>query len=131
VGRGPAAAAQDPGAALPGQAPPHGPAGAGPGACYTPSSYANAVARGVAKANASRACGACRGLRPGDRCGLCKAAVPHFHPHQLRHAKATEIRREAGIDAGRAVLGHRSPQVTETYAAIDMAKAAEVIARLG
>jgi hypothetical protein len=54
-----------------------------------------------------------------------------WHPNQLRHAKATEIRREAGLDAARAVLGHRSPSITETYAELDMGKAAEVMERLG
>src|SRR5207237_1028218 len=38
-----------------------------------------------------------------------------WHPNQLRHAKATELRREAGLDAARVVLGHRSPQITEVY----------------
>jgi hypothetical protein len=60
-----------------------------------------------------------------------KVFVPHWHPHQLRHTKATEIRREAGLDAARAVLGHRSPKVTEVYAEIDVNKAAEVMAKLG
>jgi integrase len=54
-----------------------------------------------------------------------------WHPNQLRHAKATELRREAGLDAARAVLGHRSPQITEVYAEIDVAKAAQVMERLG
>jgi integrase len=54
-----------------------------------------------------------------------------WHPNQLRHTKATEIRREFGLDAARVVLGHRSPQVTETYAEIDVNKATEVMARLG
>jgi hypothetical protein len=54
-----------------------------------------------------------------------------WHPNQLRHAKATEIRREAGLDAARAVLGHRSPVITETYAEQDMATAAAVMERLG
>jgi integrase len=57
--------------------------------------------------------------------------IPCWHPNQLRHTKATEIRREAGLDAARAVLGHRSPQITETYAEIDVNKAAEIMARLG
>jgi integrase len=57
--------------------------------------------------------------------------IPHWHPHQLRHTKATEIRREAGLDAARAVLGHRSPTITEVYAEIDVNKAAEIMARLG
>jgi integrase len=60
-----------------------------------------------------------------------KAGVPHFHPHQIRHTKATEIRREAGLDAARAVLGHRSPTITEVYAEIDVNKAAEVMEKLG
>jgi integrase len=54
-----------------------------------------------------------------------------WHPHQLRHAKATELRREFGLDAARAVLGHRSPQVTEVYAEIDAAKAAQAMEKLG
>jgi hypothetical protein len=54
-----------------------------------------------------------------------------WHPNQLRHAKATEIRREAGLDAARAVLGHRSPQITEVYAEIDVNKAAAVMEQLG
>jgi integrase len=52
-------------------------------------------------------------------------------PNQLRHTKATEIRREAGLDAARAVLGHRSPAITEVYAELDTAKAAEIMERLG
>jgi integrase len=54
-----------------------------------------------------------------------------WHPNQLRHTKATELRREFGLDAARAVLGHRSPQVTEVYAELDMSRAAEVMERLG
>jgi integrase len=60
-----------------------------------------------------------------------KLGVPHWHPNQLRHTKATEIRREAGLDAARAVLGHRSSAITETYAEIDMHKAAAVMEKLG
>jgi integrase len=54
-----------------------------------------------------------------------------WHPHQLRHTKATEIRKEAGLDAARAVLGHRSPQITEVYAELDTEKAMKVMAKLG
>jgi integrase len=79
-----------------------------PGERYRVSSYRQAVVK------------ACR-----------KAGVPGWHPHQLRHTKATEIRREAGLDAARAVLGHRSPAITEVYAEIDATKAAEVMERLG
>jgi hypothetical protein len=54
-----------------------------------------------------------------------------WHANQLRHAKATELRKEAGLEAARVVLGHRSPKVTEVYAEQDVTKAAEVMGRLG
>src|SRR5262249_21182691 len=60
-----------------------------------------------------------------------RAAIARWTPNQLRHAKATKLRREAGLDAARVVLGHRSPQVTEVYAEIDEQKASEVMTRLG
>jgi integrase len=59
------------------------------------------------------------------------AKVPHWHPNQLRHTRATEIRRRAGLDAARAVLGHRSPGITATYAELDQALASEVMAAMG
>jgi integrase len=57
--------------------------------------------------------------------------LDHWHPHQLRHTKATEIRREYGLDAARAVLGQHAPQVTELYAELDLSKAVEVARKLG
>jgi integrase len=57
--------------------------------------------------------------------------IPHWHPHQLRHTRAAELKREAGLDVARAVLGHRSPAITEHYAGLDLAKAAEVILKIG
>ena len=80
----------------------------GPGDRYTVDSYRQSVTRA---------------------CGL--AQVPAWHPNQLRHTKATEIRREAGLDAARAVLGHSSTAMTETYAELDAGKAAAVMERLG
>jgi integrase len=54
-----------------------------------------------------------------------------WHPHRLRHTRALELKREAGLDVARAVLGHKSPIVTEHYATLDVAKAAEAMSRLG
>jgi integrase len=54
-----------------------------------------------------------------------------WHPNQLRHARATELRREFGLDTARAVLGHRSPQITELYAELDVSQAAAAMERLG
>jgi len=60
-----------------------------------------------------------------------RAEIEHWHPHQLRHLRATELRREIGIEAARVVLGHRSPGMTELYAEADRQAAAAHMARLG
>lgn len=90
-----------------------------PGERYTPSSYAKAIAN------------ACRVAVPPGWHPPLAVGVPHFHPHQVRHTKATEIRREAGLDAARAVLGHSSPVVTEVYAELDVNQASKIMERLG
>jgi integrase len=79
-----------------------------PGEHYTTDTYGNAI---------ERAC--------------LKAGVPPWHPHQLRHSAATEVRREVGLDAARAVLGHACASMTEHYAEVDAEKAAQAMERLG
>jgi len=55
-----------------------------------------------------------------------------WHPHQLRHAVATDIRRKFGLEAAQLTLGHSSAAITDAvYAQRDMQKVAEVIARFG
>ncbi len=54
-----------------------------------------------------------------------------WHPHQLRHNAATHIRKERGLDAARAILGHRSLAITEVYAELDRSLAADTIRQLG
>lgn len=85
---------------------------------YTAATYAIAIRRAVKRANKDREA---QDLPP----------IPHWHPHQLRHTKATEIRREFGLDAARVALGHTSPLITELYAELDTGKAIEVAAKLG
>jgi len=60
-----------------------------------------------------------------------KASVPHWTPNQLRHAAATQIRREHGLDAAQVILGHKTARITEVYAELDKAKAIEVVRRSG
>ncbi|TWU27622.1 tyrosine-type recombinase/integrase [Bythopirellula polymerisocia] len=55
----------------------------------------------------------------------------HWSPNQLRHAAATEIRREFGLEAAQVVLGHSSANVTQVYAERDFAKALEYARRRG
>lgn len=95
-----------------------------PGGRYSVETYARAVARACAKAEA-------HAHEQNPDVLADRVLVPHWHPNQLRHTKATEIRREAGLDAARVVLGHRSPNVTEVYAEVDAGKAAAVMERLG
>jgi integrase len=57
--------------------------------------------------------------------------LEHWHPHQLRHSKATEIRREYGLDAARAVLGQHGVAVAAEYAELDLGKAVELARKLG
>lgn len=78
-----------------------------PGACYTDTSYAHAVAL---------ACG--------------KAGVK-FHPYALRHACKMRVEREAGTEAARCVLGHRSVATTAHYGQLDAARSVEVMTQLG
>jgi integrase len=79
-----------------------------PGDSYSVDTYGNAI---------ERAC--------------LKAGIPPWHPNQLRHNLATEVRRIAGLDTARAVLGHSSSEITEVYAEVDAGKAAEIMARIG
>jgi integrase len=103
-----------------------------PGEFYTTSSYGHAIRKAVDAANKARACKQCKKLKPKDRCESCKAgALPHWHPHQLRHTAATLIRKEYGLDVARVVLGHRSPQITELYAELDTSRASAVMEKLG
>jgi integrase len=101
-----------------------------PGSRYTTNSYSQAVRIAAQKADTAGRAKAIAAGMPADQ-ALETEFVPHWHPNQLRHTKATEIRREAGLDAARAVLGHRSPQITEVYAELDTTRAAEVMERLG
>lgn len=54
-----------------------------------------------------------------------------WHPNQLRHTAATELRRLYGAEAARVVLGHKHLKTTEIYAEIDQARAATVMEEVG
>jgi len=54
-----------------------------------------------------------------------------WHPHQLRHSCATRIRKEYGLDAVRALLGHRTVSQSAEYAELDTELAAATAARVG
>ena len=54
-----------------------------------------------------------------------------WHPHQLRHNAATELRKEFGIEAARIILGHRSAAITEVYAEKDERQAIKAMIEVG
>lgn len=55
-----------------------------------------------------------------------------WHPHQLRHAAGTRIRREFGLEAAQIALGHSSALVTDAvYAERDTAKVVEMMKKIG
>jgi len=87
---------------------PGGQSGRRLGRRYTPDSYRRAIAR------------ACRA-----------AGVSTWHPHQIRHAFATRVRRLYGLEVARILCGHRSAVVTEIYAEADRARARQVAAKIG
>lgn len=103
-----------------------------PGDHYTPRSYHQAIRKAVQAANKAQACEPCKAMKPGERCDACKAAsLPHWHPHQLRHTHATEVRRRFGLEAAQVSLGHSQAQITQVYAERDLALATKVAAEIG
>ena len=55
-----------------------------------------------------------------------------WHPHQLRHAAATAIRKAAGtIEVSKTILGHSEIRTAEIYTEKCLIEAAEVIAKIG
>ena len=97
-----------------------------PGECYSVNSYRAAITRACEEAfqpapplgkmerESFRAWK--RRLTPAQKDELQKfIAVNRWHPHQLRHARATEVRRDFGLEGAQAVLGHLSIKTTELY----------------
>lgn len=54
-----------------------------------------------------------------------------WHPNQLRHTFATEIRRHHGLEASQVLLGHAKANVTQVYAERDHDRARKVIGAVG
>ncbi|HEV3448324.1 MAG TPA: site-specific integrase [Gemmataceae bacterium] len=60
-----------------------------------------------------------------------KAGVPVWKPNQLRHSRGTEIRRQYGLEAAQAVLGHAELGVTQVYAEADREAAQRIMGEIG
>jgi integrase len=60
-----------------------------------------------------------------------RAKIETWHPHQLRHAAATRIRKTYGVEMARIILGHATAFTTEIYAEADQQQAMTVMTRIG
>jgi integrase len=60
-----------------------------------------------------------------------RAGLQRWFPHQLRHSVATTVRREFGLEAAQATLGHAQADVTQIYAERDLSLAVEVARKIG
>lgn len=60
-----------------------------------------------------------------------KADVERWAPNQIRHAKATEIRKLHGLEGAQVVAGHAQANVTQIYAERDLSKAVQIMREVG
>lgn len=60
-----------------------------------------------------------------------KAGVPAWHPNQLRHTRATELRKRFGLEGVQTVLGHEKADITQTYAERDFELAERIMSQVG
>ena len=54
-----------------------------------------------------------------------------WHPNQLRHTYATEVRERFGLEAAQVTLGHSKADVTQVYAERDGQLANRVAEQIG
>lgn len=93
------------------------------GRAYTKDAYSRAVARAARLAYP---------LAGGmDEEAAERTRRQWWHPHQLRHARATEVRDRSGLDAAQAVLGHARVTTTQVYAQIAASRSAKEAKRDG
>ncbi|MEO2036276.1 MAG: site-specific integrase, partial [Planctomycetaceae bacterium] len=52
--------------------------------------------------------------------------IEHWHPYQLRHSRATEVREQYGLEVAQVIMGHSKIDMTQHYAIVTEEKAAEV-----
>lgn len=60
-----------------------------------------------------------------------KAGIAGWHPHQLRHSYATNVRRAHGLEAAQVLLGHHTLSATQVYAERDEASAKAIASKVG
>ena len=92
---------------------------------YHPDTYAKAILYGIASLVEPRV------EPPFSRAKFDAAGLTYWTPHQLRHARATAIREQYGLEAAQAVLGHASLAATQIYAKRRLDLAREIATECG
>jgi integrase len=90
---------------------------------YSVASYRKAIQRAADLADAW--------AKAGQVIANDERVVPRWHPHQLRHTAATEIRRRFGIEAAQTILGHATLNMTELYAEKNAEAGQRIAAAIG
>lgn len=85
---------------------------------YDVHSYARAIHYAIQKVNRLR-------KKSGQE------LIPNWSPNQLRHSRATEIRRLYGLEAAQLILGQKHARVTEVYAERDEERAKMIQREVG
>ncbi len=83
---------------------------------YDVDSYRRAISYAIQQANKER---------PDDE------QIPAWFPLQLRHSRATEIRKRFGLEAAQVALGHKRADVTQVYAERNLEEAMRVAREIG
>jgi integrase len=91
---------------------------------YVKDAYRRAIQRAVVNANRQQ-------MTEAAKAGVEPKLLAHWHPNQLRHSAATEIRKLFGLEAAQVVLGHSKADVTQVYAERDGKLAADIMRRIG
>jgi integrase len=96
---------------------------------YTVDSYRRAISRACDLADRAAKAEA---LAAGVKVDAGSRLVPAWHPHQLRHNYATNVRKGHGLEAAAVLLGHSSAVITDAvYAERDQGKAVAIAEMVG
>jgi hypothetical protein len=95
-----------------------------PGDCYSTNSYRRAIHRACELAFPAP------DDLPEER--LQEWRKQHqWSPNQLRHAAATLIRHQFGLEGAQLILGHARADITQLYAQRDTSRAVEIMRQVG
>ncbi len=91
---------------------------------YDRNTYNQAIGRAIKQANRAR-------TKEAEDMGIEPILLPHWHANQLRHTRATEVRKQFGLEGAQVVMGHAQADITQVYAERDSSLAVEISRKSG